>query len=90
MVELGQTGRGIAFGHLGPKDLRLELVATKALLINGKCLYGKLHSVETGRFPDKIDSEALRNVMWYTLGPTQLETYLVRDIWDESSAQAER
>ena len=52
-------------------------VTTNALLVDGKCLHGKLHSIEAGRFPYKVCGKALRDLVWYTFGPTQLKTNFV-------------
>ena len=60
-------------------------ITTNTLFIDSESLHGKLHSVETGRFPDEIGSEALRDVVWDALGPSQLETNLIRNICGESA-----
>lgn len=65
-------------------------IATNTLLVDGESLHGKLHSVETGRLPDEVRSEALRHVVWDTLGPSQLETNFIRNICGESAREKKR
>ena len=61
------------------KDLSKDThdITADTLLIDGKCLHGKLHSVEAGGFPYKICGEALSNLVWYTFRPTQLKTNFI-------------
>ena len=39
-------------------------VCTNALLVDGECLHGQLHTIETRRFPHEVDDKVVGDLRW--------------------------
>jgi hypothetical protein len=55
-------------------------ITANTLLVNSERLHRKLHSVEAGGFPDKVDGKVVGTFSRYTVRPAQFQSNFVRDV----------
>lgn len=56
-------------------------VSANTFLINRECLHGGLHSIETGRLPDKVYREIEREVRWNIFILAKLKSNFIGDVY---------
>ena len=55
-----------------------------ALLVDGECLHSQLHTIETRRFPHRVDDEIVGDIHRYSFTLPQLESDFIGDIYEEA------